>query len=229
MGWTCRRLGILAAFLCFGVGCNVLVAWSGMAISPPVLGRTVVVGNMVGRRGVAAPLERGWPGSGAFAVSRTVNTSFGRCMSESFVWEQLQREDPDGSSFNAVTCGMTWEAGWPMRSLCCAEMASEAVALRGGFRAGTLTNGLPGGKPRPLPCWPMWPGFAANSALYAGVAWGARLGGRWWRRRLPPGQCRGCGYDLAGLSDGAVCPECGRASAARLPASFGARGATLGP
>ena len=33
----------------------------------------------------------------------------------------------------------------------------------------------------------------------------------WWRtRRVPPGLCRNCRYDLAGLKEGAVCPECGK-------------------
>lgn len=34
----------------------------------------------------------------------------------------------------------------------------------------------------------------------------------WWRdRRVPPGHCLQCGYDLTGNTSG-VCPECGRAS-----------------
>lgn len=31
---------------------------------------------------------------------------------------------------------------------------------------------------------------------------------KWWRWR-PPGTCRNCGYDRAGLATGALCPECG--------------------
>ncbi len=38
----------------------------------------------------------------------------------------------------------------------------------------------------------------------------------WWRgsRRIPPGHCRVCGYDLTGNTSG-VCSECGSAVAAR--------------
>ena len=31
---------------------------------------------------------------------------------------------------------------------------------------------------------------------------------RWWKRRVRPGHCAGCGYDLTGNVSG-VCPECG--------------------
>lgn len=50
--------------------------------------------------------------------------------------------------------------------------------------------------------WPMTPaGFGLGVPL-------VRSGRRAWKRRRA-GHCPGCGYELAGLSPGAPCPECG--------------------
>jgi len=62
-----------------------------------------------------------------------------------------------------------------------------------------------------LPLAPLWPGFALNTIFYAAIAWGL------WqvplairrRRRRARGLCTRCGYDRAGLSPDALCPECG--------------------
>jgi len=68
----------------------------------------------------------------------------------------------------------------------------------------------------PLPLRPEPMGFAVNTVFYAVLLWLPFWGTRLVRRvrRVRGGLCLGCGYSRAGLSGGAVCPECG--AAARL-------------
>lgn len=53
-----------------------------------------------------------------------------------------------------------------------------------------------------LPIWPI----ALSAAIVTLAAW--RLD-TLARRRARPGMCPKCGYDRAGLPEGAACPECG--------------------
>lgn len=52
---------------------------------------------------------------------------------------------------------------------------------------------------------PLWAVFAFGAI---GAVTGRVL--VWRGGRVRPRTCRGCGYHLAGLAEGAVCPECGR-------------------
>jgi hypothetical protein len=61
-----------------------------------------------------------------------------------------------------------------------------------------------------LPMFPLWPGFALDTAFYGTLAfllWSAPGFVRKKRRRRR-GLCVGCGYELKGMEK---CPECGRA------------------
>lgn len=109
-------------------------------------------------------------------------------------------------------------AGWPLPAL-----ASEMRA-RSRFLAGMSMDEIAWGialpaRTRPtlelqrlaaLPLRPVWPGFAADTAVFA-AAWLALLTAppavRAWNRRRA-GRCVACGYDLRG-GDGRACPECG--------------------
>lgn len=112
--------------------------------------------------------------------------------------------------------------GWPFRAMA-AEVWEPRVALSafgGGFQ-------LPAPERRwclpitrrdredvLLPLRPVWGGFAANTAIFAGVWWcvlGVPVVTRaWWRegRRLRRGRCPECGYDLR-WDMKAGCGECG--------------------
>lgn len=145
--------------------------------------------------------------------------SFGRSEYMAFMKEERQPVLTVGISRTLLL------AGWPARSLMARDTyqtpwwwlgdGSER-RLWNGWRyrvawAGGVTVWRPS-NPNWIPIRPWWPGFALNTAFYAGLAWCAAAGPRWWRRRRRArrGECLECGYPLG---ESPVCPECGAARA----------------
>lgn len=85
---------------------------------------------------------------------------------------------------------------------------------------GWFTLGLPRPGTTPIPRWMAGPSNDIDlwvSLWMPFVATALPTGWLWWRDRRARwvGHCAACGYDLAGLAAGAVCPECGKASVSR--------------
>lgn len=107
--------------------------------------------------------------------------------------------------------------GWPWRSAQVGvhhitdmpqRTTTPAASLAGGI---TLwTNNGQGPLDRfALPLFPLWPGFALNTLVFAAgiaVLWHVPAGARRMGRRRS-GRCLTCGYTVEGLT---ICPECGR-------------------
>lgn len=102
--------------------------------------------------------------------------------------------------------------GWPWRALSGVRWDST----RPERPLPTRTDGLvvlAEGKDGPvaIPLRPHWPGLLADVAVFSAGWAGLLVLPRAWvhRRRARRGWCVECGYDRAGLVQGAVCPECG--------------------
>ena len=103
-----------------------------------------------------------------------------------------------------------WEVrcGWPVSAL---RGWRDKATTRFAIEVPWTVVIEPGGTvKRLLPLAPCWPGFAADTAVFAALtALAALVAGavrRRWRRHR--GRCPDCGYDLQGIG-GTTCPECG--------------------
>lgn len=209
--------GVTAAVLFAGVGAaiNVLVAW-GVAVDwRPRLGDPPYDGVRIGTGTWPVPVPPGWPGpmyrleSRGMATWQIGVTAYGPEQSKYSFFQQARKDA-------SVLC-----TGWPWPSLRRWRISDDPAPMAGPGRTpwryewhiARTKRWYPGDRDLVLPLQPVWPEFALGSGVYAmgvgGVWWGAVFVRRVRRRRA--GRCVRCGYDLAGLSQTAACPECGRA------------------
>ncbi len=142
---------------------------------------------------------------------------------------EVSREEPlpSAATENATYFARTQStrrAGWPFLSF---ETRHESPSARewrpryltdyvwiNSFEEGLWVWGPAGQEQIVIPLKPRWPGFIANTLLYATLLWllaAAFITTRAARRRRR-GRCPHCNYDLGGLK---TCPECGRSLSRR--------------
>ena len=206
-----RWLLKLALFVVLGAIVNVAVAWSIVLIvhprvdtAPPRELATIEANELFVRYGHDLWLGRtNAEGQEALQWGITANTA-----KVNLTASQLSR--------NGVVGVAEIRVGVPMRGVSMARryrFGPNFSAFQfddfGGIPIPSALQAL-SGNDRSFPCRPIWPGFAINTAFYAGVLWllfAAPFALRRWRR-IKRGLCPKCAYDLRGIESSA-CPECG--------------------
>jgi hypothetical protein len=103
--------------------------------------------------------------------------------------------------------------GWPFRALefqirLTTNPPDERMSHRAGIVGAVPDSWMTRNRGLDVPGLPLWPGFAANTALYAAILWALIPGPFVLRRaiRKRRGLCLACGYPRG---NSAVCTECG--------------------
>lgn len=213
-----RRVRLIAACVMAGGVVNVLVAW-GCALLGDFSGGAVYV-RYADEPPLDAPIRapEGWD----IATWRELHGAGLR-------WDMLSEREWIGSTLILSLNGgpqrtvAHYRTGFPFLALAWFGEGSDvpeqdttgvARAWWMGIDVGLAARagGVPrsGIEPR-LPIRPAWPGFALNTLVYGGGAFGVitSAGAIRRRRRRRYVVCVQCGYDVGGL---AVCPECGSAT-----------------
>ncbi len=204
-----RRLTKLVVFLLLGAIVNVAVAWGCATWIVPLKNDLAAWQRQLNaplrsdyRRWWATHAPSGFQKEPVVAV-RSANVG----VTHVSMWKPVAFT-PEGTFDHDLVLRI--RAGWPLRAV-------EGASWRA---AGTPTAGTPKVTPDALVVLPanglkillrpVWPGFAINTLLYAGVLWLLTLGSFTARRiiRRRRGLCIKCGYDLRG-TEHAKCPECG--------------------
>ena len=210
------RLVLRRTALCLAIGAavNILVAWA-LALWAPAPMR--IIGPAAGN-----PPPAAWPRP---VPAHWLAPDFARTRASRGITRHEVFAGYRSGNYLSTTGFEVYQAGLPLRSLEWERRFDRRgflVPPRNSLASYWLHDGI--APPRWLPraddaAWrrvpiePVWAGLAANTALYAALAWGALFAPGIARRsrRRRRGWCVACAYDLAGLP---LCPECGAAAGA---------------